>query len=173
MPRIDTTLSKSCRCLTQKPGMAQPVSIQSSIMLQNRPDGWLWRLASRLKFAGTSRAGAKPLESRYTVLVDDNFHYMDESERYTHGTFASPEAAIAACKQIMDEFLEESCAFEMTRKGNWPSSEALYEHYVAYGPDPFIVTDTPSLPKTPFSAWAHAREQCFGRFAKPADPKSE
>ncbi len=98
---------------------------------------------------------------------------MDESERYTHGIFTSPEAAIAACKQIVDEFLEESCVLEKTRKGNGPSSEALYEHYVAYGPDPFIVTDAPSLPKTPFSAWTYAREQCFGRFAKPADPESQ
>jgi hypothetical protein len=33
----------------------------------------------------------------YTVLVDDNFHYMDKDERYTLGEFESLEAAIIAC----------------------------------------------------------------------------
>jgi hypothetical protein len=28
----------------------------------------------------------------YTVLVDDNFNYMDESERYTLGEFADCES---------------------------------------------------------------------------------
>jgi hypothetical protein len=43
--------------------------------------------------------------SRYKVIVDDNFHYMDESERYEHGVFATAEEAIAACKRIVDEDL--------------------------------------------------------------------
>jgi hypothetical protein len=103
----------------------------------------------------------KVAEPRYTVFVDDNFHYMDESERYMFGTFPSPEAAIEACRQIVDDFLEESC------KGLQPSSEAVYEHYVAFGPDPFIVTNDPSIPKVPFSAWTYAREQCFRRFGSP------
>jgi hypothetical protein len=101
------------------------------------------------------------------VLVDDNFHYTDESERFKLGTFAGPEAAIAACKQIVDEFLEESCTLEKGRKGDAPSSEALYEHYVAYGPDPFIMANDLSIPEVSFSAWAYAREQCLRRFAKP------
>ena len=45
---------------------------------------------------------AKP----YTVFVDDNFHYMDESERYKLGEFADCASAMAACKQIVDEFLD-------------------------------------------------------------------
>lgn len=100
----------------------------------------------------------------YTVFVDDNFHYMDESERFTFGKFTSYDAAIAACKQIVDKFLEASC------KGIQPSSDALYEHYVAYGPDPFIVSNAPSTSQVPFSAWTYAREQCFARFAKPEKP---
>ena len=30
----------------------------------------------------------------YVVKVDDNFHYMDEDERYQHGEFADSEAAM-------------------------------------------------------------------------------
>ena len=30
----------------------------------------------------------------YVVMVDDNFHYMDEGERYKHGEFADADVAI-------------------------------------------------------------------------------
>ena len=33
----------------------------------------------------------------YAVLVDDNFHYMEEDERRLHGSFATIEEAISAC----------------------------------------------------------------------------
>ena len=35
----------------------------------------------------------------YTVFVDDNFHYMDESERYKLGEFVDCASAVAACKR--------------------------------------------------------------------------
>jgi hypothetical protein len=41
----------------------------------------------------------------YRVMVDDNFHYMDEDERFEHGSFPTAEEAIAACKRIVDEIL--------------------------------------------------------------------
>jgi hypothetical protein len=37
---------------------------------------------------------------RYVVFVDDNFHHMDESERYKLGEFSSCEEATEACKKI-------------------------------------------------------------------------
>jgi hypothetical protein len=82
---------------------------------------------------------------------------MDESERYTSGTFPSLEAAIRACKHIVDAFLEED------GKGVQPSGDALYKGYVAFGPDPFIVTDDPDIRGVPFSAWTYAQEQCSKR----------
>lgn len=112
------------------------------------------------------RKTAAETRSTYTVLVDDNFHHMDESERYTSGAFPSLEAAIEACKSIVDDFLDESC------KGVQPSSDALYEHYVAYGPDPFIATEDPDIRPVPFSAWKYAREACFRRFGNPETPES-
>lgn len=135
-------------------------------MPKNWSDRRLWRFASLLRFTRTDRAGPKaeqPLYT-YTVLVDDNYHYTDESERYTHGTFQSLEAAIEACRRIVDEFLDESC------KGIEPSSDALYRHYVVFGPDPFIATKDPSISPVPFSAWTYAQEQCTQRFGNRETP---
>lgn len=83
---------------------------------------------------------------KYTVYVDDNFHYMDESERYKLGEFDDCAAAIAACKQIVDECLLHNC-------GN---GEDLYVTYLMFGEDPFIRTDDPNCK---FSARDYARER--------------
>jgi hypothetical protein len=85
----------------------------------------------------------------YTVFVDDNFHYMDESERYKLGDFSTCEAAIAACKAIVDEYL--ASAYEPGMN----SSELLY-CYHTFGEDPFII----SGPNCSFSAWDYAQQRC-------------
>jgi hypothetical protein len=103
---------------------------------------------------------------RYTVAVDDNFHSMDESERFTFGTFTSLDAAIDACRRIVDEFLEEN------RRGEPLSGDELYKSYVAFGPDPFIQTDDPTIAPVPFSAWTYAREQCFRRATESDEPET-
>ena len=42
----------------------------------------------------------------YRVLINDNAHYMDESERADHGVvFADADEAVAACKEIVDDEL--------------------------------------------------------------------
>jgi hypothetical protein len=84
----------------------------------------------------------------YTVFVDDNFHYMDESERYKLGEFADCAAAMAACKEIVDEFLT-SCG------GNNTGAE-LYKQYVTFGEDPWISSEDSECK---FSAWNYARER--------------
>ena len=83
----------------------------------------------------------------YTVFVDDNFHYMDESERYKLGEFEDCASAVAACKQIVDEFLN-TC-------GGKTDAE-IYHQYVLFGEDPWI-SSTDSECK--FSAWNYARER--------------
>jgi hypothetical protein len=45
---------------------------------------------------------------RYTLLCDDNFHYMDETERIALGEFESAEAAIAAASRVVDRDLLEA-----------------------------------------------------------------
>ena len=82
----------------------------------------------------------------YTVFVDDNFHYMDESERYKLGEFDNCEAAIAACKKIVDEFLVS----------NFGKCDDVLATYLMYGDDPFIVSNDPNCK---FSARDYARER--------------
>jgi hypothetical protein len=41
----------------------------------------------------------------YKVLINDNAHYMDESERADHGVFANADEAVAVCKKIVDDDL--------------------------------------------------------------------
>jgi hypothetical protein len=81
----------------------------------------------------------------YTVYVDDNFHYMDENERYKLGEFDECAAAIAACRQIVDEFLLQNRGY----------SEDLLVTYVMFGEDPFMTED----PDCKFSARDYARER--------------
>lgn len=96
---------------------------------------------------------------RLTVLVDDNFHYQDEDERYQLGVFDSLAAAISACQRLVDEYLDEVCG-----KGPSPIGSAadLYQSYTAFGPDPFIVGAAQDVP---FSAWTYAKQRCQDIFS--------
>jgi len=88
----------------------------------------------------------------FKVLVDDNFHYQDESERYEHGDFDTYEEAVDACKKIVDQCLGHPLS-ERDRK----SAAELYSRYMAFGDDPFV---SPSPPGEEFSAWKYAEKRC-------------
>lgn len=68
----------------------------------------------------------------YKVYVDDNFHYMEEEHRYFLGEFDTPEAAIAACQRVVNEWLEETYEPGM-------SASELITKYAFFGEDPFIM----------------------------------
>lgn len=85
----------------------------------------------------------------YSVFIDDNFHYMDESERYKHGDFEDCRGAIEACKGIVDRFL--------ARCDRTSTAEELYTQYTTFGEDPWIGTDDPDCK---FSAWDYAKQRC-------------
>lgn len=89
----------------------------------------------------------------YKVLVDDNFHYMDESERYELAEFESWEAAATASKRIVDEFLNSAFRPGMT-------AQELYKAYIGFGEDPFIVSDDAADDSRRFSAWSYAQRRC-------------
>jgi hypothetical protein len=89
----------------------------------------------------------------YKVLIDDNFHFMDEDERIQHGVFATADEAIAACKLIVDE-----CLKPMLQPGM--AATALYEQYKGFGDDPFIMPVDPNDAPLTFSAWAYAEKRC-------------
>ena len=86
------------------------------------------------------------MSDSYQVFVDDNFHHINEGERYRLGDFATYEEALDACKAIVDEFLQASCKEGVT-------AAQLYENYVGFGEDPFIVGEPAPFP---FSAWNYA-----------------
>ncbi len=88
-------------------------------------------------------------KSHFEVLVDDNFHYQDESERYKHGEYDTYEAAVEACKQIVDGDL-----LHLYKQGE--SAAELYYSYTSFGEDPFI---RPSPSGEMFSAWNYARQR--------------
>ena len=88
----------------------------------------------------------------YSVYVDDNYHYMDEEARYKLGDFATLEEAIVVCKRRVDQFLNK-VPIDIT-------AAERYEQYTGFGPDPFIMTDDPSVGHPPFSAWSYAKERC-------------
>jgi hypothetical protein len=94
--------------------------------------------------------------SRYKVMVDDNFHYMEEDERYELGTFSTLEEAIAACKKMVDDDL---IAFAKER--NYTPDE-LYDYYTSFGSDPFVVALDSEEDRPAFSAWNYAKEQVLG-----------
>jgi hypothetical protein len=68
------------------------------------------------------------------------------------------EEAIAACRAIVDESLDE-----VYKAGI--SAEALYESYVSFGDDPFIVVIDGSDADAKFSAWSYAKERCRAKCA--------
>jgi len=88
----------------------------------------------------------------YTVRVDDNYHYMDESERFTLGEYETWDEAVAAAKKLVDDFLSENYKPGMI-------AGDLYVCYTMFGEDPFIVGDRPES-KEAFSGWDYAKARC-------------
>jgi hypothetical protein len=88
---------------------------------------------------------------RYRVMVDDNYHYQDLDERYEHGVFEDAEAALQACRRIVEASLSEQLEAGMT-------ADELYGRYTMFGEDPFILTLEGDA--VTFSAWDYARERC-------------
>ena len=84
------------------------------------------------------------MSKKYEVHIDDNFHYMDESERYSVGSYRSLEKAIKKCRKITIRSLKD-----LYEKGMTP--EKLSAQWSMFGDDPFIVGGEGPVP---FSARA-------------------
>ena len=85
----------------------------------------------------------------FTIKVADNFHYMDDGETYTLGTFPSLEQAVQRSKEIVDTFLEKNYRPGMT-------CNDLFDQYKSFGDDPYIL----GKGKISFSAWDYAEKRC-------------
>lgn len=86
----------------------------------------------------------------FQLFVDDNFHYMDESERHLVGHFYDYEAALERAKRIVNQSLSENHEEGM-------SAEELEGRYRSFGEDPFIIPTPEGRPS--FSAWNYAKER--------------
>jgi hypothetical protein len=82
---------------------------------------------------------------KYIVMVDDNFHYMDEDERYQAGIVDTPEEAINLCKKIVEASIQYEAGL---------TADQLFSNYCMFGDDPFIIGNVP------FSGRTYAREYC-------------
>ena len=89
----------------------------------------------------------------FKVLVDDNFHYMDDSERYELGTFPTLEPAAEAARLVVDEYLQSAYEPGMT-------SDTLLETYLSFGEDPFTVSTGGAPSGVLFSARDYGRTRC-------------
>jgi hypothetical protein len=98
----------------------------------------------------------------FTVLIDDNFHYMDESERTAGGSFATAEEAIAEARRIVDRSLHEFYKPGITFAD-------LMSAYCMFGEDPFIRSDASPCP---FSARDYARARCAELCGESSPPAS-
>jgi hypothetical protein len=87
----------------------------------------------------------------YRVMVDDNFHFMDESERTTAGDFDTLEAAHECCRKIVEESLDHLRQQGMT-------AEELREAWGHFGDDPFVRVP-PGGPPSTFSACDYAKRR--------------
>ncbi len=81
----------------------------------------------------------KKMNEKFKVIIDDNYHYGDESERYTVGSYASLEEALDKCKEITLESLKH-----FYEKGISP--EKLSAQWSMFGEDPYIVGGDTSVP---------------------------
>jgi hypothetical protein len=86
--------------------------------------------------------------SQYQVYIDDNFHFMDESQRLRDRHYATASEATARCKQIVDGSLEDCYQQGM-------SAQQLLTSYKMFGEDPFVI----GVPPDKFSAWDYAEIQ--------------
>ena len=111
-----------------------------------------WERSRSLVDSGVRRrwSRVKHRWAPYRVLVDDNFRYGREDERYQSGRFRKYEDALAKCEAIVEECLQEQFQPGATADG-------LYNAYMMLGEDPWI-SETPEGTQR-FSAWKYARKR--------------
>src|SRR5262245_22319631 len=87
----------------------------------------------------------------FAVFVADNYHFMEQDSTYKLGEYATWVEAEAAARRLVDECLNDGFRPGM-------GAEDLYDTYVSFGDDPYIVP-TPAGEER-FSAWDYAKRRC-------------
>jgi hypothetical protein len=93
--------------------------------------------------------GVLVTKQKYAVIVDDNFYFMDGSERYKQGDYDTCVEAIRVCKTIVDNYLIS--AFEQGT-----TVIELLNSYKMFGEDPYIIGSSDCQ----YSSWEYAAERC-------------
>lgn len=96
-------------------------------------------------------------KEKFIVLVDDNFHYLEESDLYKLGDFNTYEEAGLASKKIVDDFLTDAYTQVKT-------AEELYARFVAFGETPWISSGFTKPER--FLAWPYAKLRCEELFTQ-------
>lgn len=96
-----------------------------------------------------------PKMTGFTVYVDDNYHYMDEDERWTLGVFGSAEEALSAAEDLVTKSVTAMYEAGM-------SASEVFGRYQMFGNDPFIVGV--GFERRSFHAWDFARTESFRLF---------
>ena len=91
--------------------------------------------------------------ARYKVMVGDNFHVDDETERADYGTFSTAAEALQACRDVVDNSLLWEYVEGATAK-------QLYDRYADFGDDPFVMA-LDGAPKVEFAARSYARQRAM------------
>ena len=102
---------------------------------------------------------------KYQVFIDDNYHYIDETERIEGNSYDTYEEAVEEAKRIVDHSLR--CG--RLRSEDPKDPDKLYDGYKSFGDDPFII---PAEPDHHFSAWDYAKERCKTIVKEDLDDKS-
>ncbi len=97
-------------------------------------------------------------QSPFTVMVDDNYHYMDGDSRYTAGKFDTWEEALALAKKIVDEAIIPAI-------NDGLSPEDAIMSYRHFGEDPWIIGNGAVPEGEHFSAWSYAEKRAFQLYA--------
>ena len=79
------------------------------------------------------------MSEKYKIYVDDNYHYMDESDRYVADSYSSLEEAVERCKELTIKSLED-----LYEDGITP--ENLSAQWAMFGEDPFVRGGDGSVP---------------------------
>lgn len=79
------------------------------------------------------------MSEEFKVMVDDNYHFGSEGDRYTAGSFASMEEALDKCKEITIKSLKHCYEEGIT-------PEKLSAQWAMFGDDPYVFGGTGPVP---------------------------
>jgi hypothetical protein len=79
------------------------------------------------------------MNGQFKIFVDDNYHYMDESERYAVGSYDSLEEAVSKCEEITIRSLRD-----LYENGITP--ETLRSQWAMFGEDPYVFGGDGAVP---------------------------